>query len=62
MNWKDKSLTIYEVVINFIRAATTNTGLEVFARLDRKHHRKGRDFPDDDIKMVKLHPHPKHPG
>ncbi|EQD62320.1 hypothetical protein B2A_02879, partial [mine drainage metagenome] len=44
MNWKGKPLISYEVVINLIKNTTTKTGLEVFARLDKKHYKKAQKF------------------
>ena len=61
MNWKGKPLINYEVIINFIRATATKTGLEVFARLDKKHYAKGKKFTDEDMKMIRLKPHTLHP-
>ena len=61
MNWKGKPLINYEVIINFIRATATKTGLEVFARLDKKHYAKGKKFTDEDMKMIRLRPHTLHP-
>ncbi|EQD34930.1 rhodopirellula transposase [mine drainage metagenome] len=61
MNWKGKPLISYEVVINLIRNTTTKTGLEVFARLDKKHYKKAQKFTDDDMKKIKLKPHAVYP-
>jgi transposase len=61
MNWKGEPLINYEVVINFIRSTATKTGLEVFARLDKKNYKKGREFTDEEMKTIKLKPHKLHP-
>jgi len=39
-NWRGRSLSSYEVIINSIGATTTRTGLEVFARLDNTEYPK----------------------
>ena len=35
LNWRGKPLESLEVIINLIAATTTNTGLKVYARLDK---------------------------
>lgn len=60
-NWKGKPLITYQVIINFIKHTTTKTGLEVFARLDRRKYKKGRKFSDDEMAKIKLEKHSFHP-
>ena len=60
-NWKGKPLINYEVIINFIKNTTTETGLKVYARLDRKKYKKGRKFSDKEMAEVSINPHIFHP-
>jgi hypothetical protein len=39
-NWRGRALASYEVIINSIAATTTNTGLDVYARLDENEYPK----------------------
>ena len=39
-NWRGRALASYEVIINSIAATTTNTGLDVYARLDDNEYPK----------------------
>jgi hypothetical protein len=45
-NWKGKPLDSYETIINYIRTATTATGLQVRARLVKKLYKKGIKISD----------------
>ena len=53
-NWKGKPLTDYEVIINFIKNTTTEKGLQIFARLDKKEYKKGLKFSDEEMEKNKL--------
>ena len=61
MNWKGEPLTDYEVIINFIKNTTTEKGLEVFARLDKKKYETGKKFSDEEMKKINLLCHQSHP-
>jgi len=61
MNWRGKPLINYEVIINFMRATKTTTGLRVYARLDKKHYEKGKKFSDEQIAAVNIRTHSLHP-
>ena len=61
MNWKGEPLTDYEVIINFIKNTTTEKGLEIFARLDRKKYEKGKRFSDEEMEKINLIHHESHP-
>lgn len=61
-NWKGKPLTDYQVIINFIKNTTTEKGLEIFARLDRKKYEIGKKFTDEEMENIKLIFHETHPG
>lgn len=60
-NWKGKPLTDYQVIINFIKNTTTEKGLEIYARLDRKKYEKGKKFSDEEIEKIKIQYHHFHP-
>lgn len=57
MNWKGKPLTSYEVIISFIKNTATDSGLKVFARLDKKKYEKGKKFSDKEMEKIKLENH-----
>ena len=40
INWRGKPLVSHEVMINLIAAATTSTGLKVYAQLDERPYPK----------------------
>jgi len=61
MNWKGEPLTDYEVIINFIKNTTTEKGLEIFARLDRKKYEKGKKFSDEEMEKININYHHSHP-
>ena len=61
-NWKGKPLTDYQVIINFIKNTTTEKGLEIFARLDKKKYERGKKFSDKDMEKIMIQFHETHPG
>ena len=54
INWRGKPLTSLEVIINLIGAATTRTGLDVYARLDQGRYPKGIKVTDAQLAAVHL--------
>ena len=60
-NWRGKTLTSYQVIINLIAATTTRTGLEVFARLDDGAYPDKIAVSDEQLAAVNLHGHDFHP-
>jgi hypothetical protein len=52
-NWRGQPLISYEVIINLIAATTTNTGLQVYARLDENEYPK-IDVTDTQLAAVNL--------
>ncbi|MEX1203993.1 MAG: ISAzo13 family transposase [Dongiaceae bacterium] len=60
-NWRGKPLTSLEVIVNLIGAATTRTGLEVYARLDERTYPKGIKVTDAELAAVNLTGDPFHP-
>jgi len=61
MNWRGKPLVSYKVIINLISATKTDTGLKVFARLDKKEYKKGRKFSDKQMEELNIEKHSLHP-
>ncbi len=60
-NWRGQPLVSYEVIINLIAATTTNTGLEVYARLDENDYPDNLHVTDKQIAAVNLEPDAFHP-
>lgn len=60
-NWRAKPLVSHEVVINLIKATTTDTGLKVDCRLDRRKYKKGIKISNEEIKKISLQRHEFHP-
>src|SRR3989344_4065933 len=54
MNWKGEPLSDYEVVINFIKNTTTNKGLRIFARLDKKQYKIVNKFSDEEMEKINI--------
>ena len=61
MNWKGKPLIDYDVIINFIKNTTTEKGLEIFARLDKKQYKIGKRFSDEEMEKINIFHHEFHP-
>ncbi len=53
-NWRAKPLTSLEVVVNLIANTTTEKGLKVKAKEDRKEYSKGIKITDEEMEMVKI--------
>jgi len=60
-NWRGQPLVSYEVIINLIAATTTNTGLEIYARLDQASYPDKIQVTDDQLAAVNLDRHAFHP-
>jgi hypothetical protein len=60
MNWRGRPLLSYEAVVNLIGATTTKGGLWVKALLDPREYEPGRKITDDEMRTVRLKPHPFH--
>ncbi len=60
MNWRGKPLISHQVIINLIAATTTNTGLNVYARLDPTTYQKGIKVTDKQLAAVNLTRHAFH--
>ena len=61
LNWRGKPLTSYQVVIELIAATTTNTGLNVYARLDDTTYPQKLKITDKQIAAVNITGHQFHP-
>ncbi len=53
-NWAAEPLTSYQKILNFIRATSTLTGLEVSAYLDRRHYPTGISPLRSEIEQLRL--------
>jgi hypothetical protein len=61
LNWRGKPLTSYQVVIELIAATTTNTGLNVYARLDDTTYPQKLKITDKQIAAINITGHQFHP-
>jgi hypothetical protein len=61
MNWRGKPLVSLETMINLIGATSTNTGLEVYARLDDREYPAKIQVSDAQLAAVNLHRDEFHP-
>jgi len=61
MNWRGKPLVSLETIINLIGATKTNTGLQVYARLDDREYPAKIRVTDPELAAVNLHPETFHP-
>ena len=53
-NWRGRSLTSHEVVVNLIASTTTTAGLRIQAALDTKEYPIGIKVSDYEMQKVKL--------
>ena len=60
-NWRGKPLASRQVIIDLIAAATTRTGLKVYARLDERSYPDKLKVTDDELAAVQLEGNPFHP-
>jgi hypothetical protein len=61
MNWRGKPLVSLETMINLIGATSTNTGLQVYARLDDRQYPAKIQVTDAQLAAVNLHRDEFHP-
>src|SRR5271165_3942896 len=61
INWRGKPLVSLETIINLIGATTTNSGLEVYARLDDGTYPDKVQVSDAELDAVNLRRHSFHP-
>lgn len=55
INWRGRPLEDYETVINLIANTTTNKGLKINAKIDKKKYKVGIKISDDEFKALNLH-------
>ncbi len=60
LNWRGRPLESLEIVINLIAATTTNTGLQIHARLDDSTHERGIEVTDEQLAAVNITQHTFH--
>lgn len=56
-NWAGEPLTSYELLLNYIRTTTTETGLRVSATALNGEYPTGVKISDRDMRQLSLHPH-----
>lgn len=54
-NWKGQPLTDYATIVSLISHTTTDTGLEIKAKLDERIYKKGQKVSDDELNQVNLY-------
>jgi hypothetical protein len=60
MNWRGKPLLSYQTIINLIASTTTETGLTVKVRLDKRKYEKGIEVSDQEMAEINLIKHSFH--
>lgn len=60
-NWRAKPLVSHKVVINLIKSTSTETGLRVDCRLDKRKYKKGIKISDEELKKINIERHEFHP-
>jgi hypothetical protein len=53
-NWRGRPLTSYEVIVNLIANAQTETGLEIKAQIDTAHYPTGIKITDEELQALQL--------
>ena len=53
-NWRGKPLVSYETIVRLISDTTTETGLSVVCRLDKRHYAVGREITDRQMRAINL--------
>jgi hypothetical protein len=59
-NWRGRPLLSHQVIIKLIGATTTDTGLKIRAKLDKRYYEKGIKVRDEELRSVNLKPDPFH--
>ena len=54
LNWRGKSLTSHEVIVNLIASTTTRNGLKIEAELDTRLYPKGIEVSDEMLKNLRI--------
>jgi transposase len=53
-NWRGQPLETFEIVVNLIGSTTTETGLKVYAELDKSKYEKGRKVSNEELAKVNI--------
>jgi len=53
-NWRGRPLTSFQVVVDLIGSTTTNTGLKVYAYLDKRAYKKGREVTKPEMESLRI--------
>ena len=54
LNWQGRPLENYEAVVKLISLTTTQNGLKVKARLDKKKYKPGKKVSDEEFEEINL--------
>ncbi|MFQ5455804.1 MAG: hypothetical protein ACE5EA_06320 [Nitrospirota bacterium] len=61
INWAGVPLQSCDIMLNFIRNKTTQSGLKVDAHLNKKNYEKGIKITDEQMKEIKIKKHEELP-
>lgn len=61
LNWKGKPLESYETIVNFIGNTSTQKGLKVKAKIDKREYQKGKKVTDEEFDIINIEFHKKFP-
>ena len=59
-NWRGRPLTTHRVIVDLIGATTTTTGLKVYAYLDKRVYKEGREVSDLEMASLRVKRDPFH--
>jgi hypothetical protein len=60
INWRGKPLIDYRTVVDLFSSTTTNAGLRIKARLDKRKYLKGRKVPTKEYQLLNIKRHKFH--
>ena len=61
MNWKEKPLRNYKIIINFIEGTTTKKGLKIKAKMDKKLYELGKKISEKEFDKINIKEHEINP-
>jgi len=53
-NWRGQPLESYEAIIDLIGSTTTQKGLKIKAKLDKRKYKKGRTVSEEEFLKINL--------
>ncbi len=59
-NWRGRPLESLQIVLNLIAGTSTNTGLQIYARLDERSYERGVEVTDEQLAQVNITRHAFH--